>query len=103
MSFEELQQRIIQWAMDRQIIHNSTAMAQSIKTHEELGELISALYRNDLDETIDAYGDVLVTIIISAHLANVDLLGCLSVAYDAIKDRKGTLRADGVFVKEADR
>ena len=100
MNYEELEARIIQWAEDRRIIPNSTAMAQAIKSHEELGELLSALHRGDLAETIDAYGDVLVTLIIGAALAKVDLLGCLQVAYDQIKDRRGTLRADGVFVKE---
>lgn len=101
MTFENLQTNVIDWASARQIIPNSTALAQAIKTHEELGELLSALHRGDTTETIDAYGDVLVTLIVGAKLAGVDLVGCLQVAYDQIKDRRGTLRADGVFVKEA--
>lgn len=99
-TFSELEANVLQWARDRQIIPNSTAMAQSIKTHEELGELISALYREDLAETIDSYGDILVTLIIGARLAGVNLVGCLAVAFDQIKDRRGTLRSDGVFVKD---
>lgn len=101
MTFEDLQNRVLAWAGDRQIIPNSTALAQAIKTHEELGELLSALHRGDLAETIDAYGDVLVTLVIGAALARVDLTGCLAAAYEQIKDRKGHLREDGVFVKEA--
>lgn len=76
-------------------------MAQAIKTHEELGELLSALHRNDRAEIIDAYGDILVTLLIGADLAGVSLTECLEHAYGQIKDRRGTLREDGVFVKEA--
>lgn len=100
-TFSELEAQVLDWARARQIIPNSTAMAQAIKTHEELGELISALHRDDLGEAIDAYGDILVTLIIGARLHGVNLVGCLSAAYDQIKDRKGTLRSDGVFVKES--
>jgi NTP pyrophosphatase (non-canonical NTP hydrolase) len=75
-------------------------MAQAIKTHEELGELLSALHRNDRAEIIDAYGDLMVTLIIGADLAGVDLVEALNIAYAQIKDRRGTLREDGVFVKE---
>lgn len=101
MSYNELEIDVIRWAEARRIIPNSTALAQAIKTHEELGELLSALHRGDRDEMIDAYGDVLVTLIIGAALADVDLKQCLAAAYRQIKDRRGTLRADGVFVKEA--
>ena len=76
-------------------------MAQAIKTLEEVTELISALHRKDWPEVVDAYGDVLVTLIIGADLAGVDLVEALNKAYDVIKDRKGYLREDGVFVKEA--
>ena len=92
---------VLRWAEARKIIPNSTAMAQAIKTHEELGELLSALHRNNRHEVIDAYGDILVTLIIGADLAGVDLVDALNHAYDQIKHRKGTLREDGVFVKDA--
>jgi hypothetical protein len=101
MSWAENELKVIRWAEDRQIVPNSTPMAQAIKTHEELGELMSALHRGDQAEMVDAYGDVLVTLIIGAALADVDLTRCLEAAYEQIKDRRGTLRADGVFVKEA--
>ena len=91
---------VLRWAEARKIIPRSTAMAQAIKTHEELGELLSALHRGDKDEIVDAYGDILVTLIIGADLAGVDLVEALNHAYAQIKDRRGTLREDGVFVKE---
>lgn len=91
---------VLRWAEDRKIIPRSTAMAQAIKTHEELGELLSALLRGNKEEVLDAYGDILVTLIIGADLAGVDLVDALNHAYDQIKHRRGTLREDGVFVKE---
>lgn len=91
---------VLRWAEARKIIPRSTAMAQAIKTHEELGELLSALHRDDKAEIVDAYGDILVTLIIGADLAGVDLVEALNHAYAQIKDRRGTLREDGVFVKE---
>lgn len=100
-SYNQLQLNVIRWAEARKIIPRSTAMAQAIKTHEELGELLSALHRGDRDEIVDAYGDILVTLVIGADLARVDLVEALASAYDTIKDRRGTLREDGVFVKEA--
>lgn len=93
--------QILRWAEDRKIIPRSTAMAQAIKTHEELGELLSALLRGNKEEVLDAYGDILVTLIIGADLAGIDLVDALNHAYDQIKHRRGTLREDGVFVKEA--
>ena len=91
---------VLRWAEARKIIPRSTAMARAIKTHEELGELLSALHRGDKAEIVDAYGDILVTLIIGADLAGVDLVEALNHAYAQIKDRRGTLREDGVFVKE---
>lgn len=93
-------QPIIQWAKDRNIIPQSNSFAQALKTHEELGELLQALYRHDREQVIDAYGDILITLIIGAELAHVDLDKALEHAYDQIKDRKGWLRSDGIFVKD---
>lgn len=100
-SYREVELQVIRWAEDRRIIPNSTALAQAIKTHEELGELLSALHRGNKAEALDAYGDILVTLIIGADLAGVDIIDALGHAYDQIKNRKGFLREDGVFVKEA--
>lgn len=99
-SYRILELDVIRWATDRKIIPNSTPMAQAIKTLEEVTELLSALHRNDREEVVDAYADVLVTLIIGADLAGLDLVTCLQKGYDTIKDRKGYLREDGVFIKE---
>jgi len=100
MNFEQLQERVVAWAAARRIIPNSTPMAQALKTAEEAVELLQALHKQDMKEVIDAYGDVLVTILIGAELYGIDIVGCLEAAYDEIKDRKGTLGPDGIFYKE---
>lgn len=99
MSFEELEQRVVAWAAARQIIPNSNAMSQAVKTVEEIGELLQALNKHDTQAAVDAYGDCLVTLIIGAELHGVSLISCLESAYDEIKDRKGHLGADGIFYK----
>lgn len=101
MNFYELEAKIYGWAMDRQIIQNSNSMAQAIKTLEEVTELLDAIQRGDKPAQIDAYGDILVTLIVGCGTAGIDLTKCLEQAYNEIKDRKGHLTAQGVFVKES--
>jgi NTP pyrophosphatase (non-canonical NTP hydrolase) len=100
MRFEDIESRVIAWAAARQIIPNSNALSQAIKTTEEVAELLKALNKRDSQEVIDAYGDVLVTLVIGAELYGVNLVGCFEAAYDTIKDRKGHLGPDGIFYKE---
>jgi hypothetical protein len=100
MTFEDLESRVIAWAAARRIIPNSNSLTQAIKTTEEVAELLKALNRRDTKEVIDAYGDILVTIIIGAELSGLNLIACLEASYDVIKDRKGTLGKDGLFYKD---
>jgi NTP pyrophosphatase (non-canonical NTP hydrolase) len=101
-TFEKLERNVVQWAKDRQIIPNSNAQSQLLKTMSEMGELADALLKNDREGIIDGIGDVLVTLILCAKLHNpqIDLTYCLGEAYNTIKDRKGTLTPEGIFVKE---
>ncbi len=100
MNFEIISEKVTDWAKARQIIPNSTPMAQAIKTTEEVAELLKALSKKDLKEVEDAYGDILVTLVIGASLANLNLIKCFNSAYEVIKDRKGYLSSDGIFIKE---
>lgn len=101
MSYRELEMKVIIWGEARGIVQNSTPAAQAMKTHEELLELRDAIRTNDREAMKDAYGDILVTLIMGCACADIDLVSCLELAYGEIKDRKGYLNADGVFVKEA--
>ena len=64
----ELQQNIIKWAEDKGIFEKSDPTSQFLKTIEELGELASAVNKNDLPEIKDAIGDVTVTQILLAEM-----------------------------------
>lgn len=100
MSFAEVEIKVIRWAEARQIIPNSTPQAQLLKTLEELGELAAALARNQKPKACDAIGDVMVCLINLCALMDVDLTRCLEDAYEEIKDRRGTMTPEGIFVKE---
>jgi NTP pyrophosphatase (non-canonical NTP hydrolase) len=65
----DLEMKVVDWAHRRNLVQPENANRQMLKVMEEVGELASAIAKNKKDETIDAIGDVLVTIIIlSAQL-----------------------------------
>ena len=104
MKYEELQKKVIQWAKDRNILENSTAIKQIHKTKEELYETLGALRdledgKESLLDVADGIGDMLVTIILLANIVGLDSVDCLEDAYEEIKNRKGKM-VDGFFVKE---
>ena len=99
-TYADLEMHIVRWAEARRIVPNSTPQTQLMKTVSELGELADATIKNDWDGIVDGVGDVLVTLIIYCALQDISLTACLEVAYEQIKDRKGTLLPNGVFVKE---
>lgn len=100
MSFANVEMKVIQWGEARGIVQNSTPAAQAKKTQEELGELCIAINQNDRTAMADAYGDILVTLIMGCACADLDLLECLKGAYEEIKDRKGYLSKEGLFIKQ---
>lgn len=101
MSYSSLEMKCIEWGEARGIVQNSTPLAQARKTLEECGELIEACATGDKAAMADAYGDILVTLIMGCTTAELDLTVCLEGGYAQIKNRKGYLRSDGVFVKES--
>ena len=100
MSIEELIVAVERWAADRQILDHSSPQAQLLKTVSELGELADATLKEHHAEIVDGLGDVLVTLIIYSRLQGVSLSYCLESAYQTIKDRRGRLTPEGVFVKD---
>lgn len=101
MSYADYEMKIIQWGEKRQIVQNSTPEAQAIKTQEELDELVDAIRNGDREAMKDAYGDILVTLVMGCACADLDLVECFKGAYNEIKDRKGFLNKEGIFVKNA--
>lgn len=72
-SLYALEQSILGWAHERNLIHGSTCRKQLAKTCEEFGELAAGLNKGKRALIQDGVGDVLVTLII----AN----GCTGGAY----------------------
>jgi len=99
-SYAELEMKVVQWSEARKIIPNSTPFAQSMKAVEEINELVDALRDNNKIDAIDAVGDTVVCLINVCALLDVNLTDCLEAAYEQIKDRRGYMNAEGIFVKE---
>jgi NTP pyrophosphatase (non-canonical NTP hydrolase) len=99
MSYSMIEMNVIRWGEERKIVQHSNPRAQAIKTLEEVGELMQAIADNDREAMIDAYGDILVTLVMGCATADLDLVKCFAHAYEQIKDRKGYLSPEGIFVK----
>lgn len=100
MSYASTEVKVIQWGEKRGIVQNSTPRAQAEKTAEELQELFDAIEAKDKAAMADAYGDILVTLVMGAAIADLDLQTCFELAYQEIKNRSGSLNAAGIWVKE---
>jgi NTP pyrophosphatase (non-canonical NTP hydrolase) len=116
MNYEQLEEKVNQWAADKGILDKATALTQLGKTQEELDETREALLLLDsiqgdqnkqvkrseaLVEVEDGIGDMLVTIIILSKLVGFNSVECLETAYNVIKKRTGKME-NGVFVKDED-
>lgn len=99
-TYAALEMEVVRWAEARQIVQHGNPLGQARKTLEEAGELLEACAIRDRDAMIDAYGDILVTLIVGCATADVNLIDCLEHAYEQIKNRKGHLTKEGIFVKE---
>jgi len=100
MSWNGTELEVIRWAEARGIIANSDSKTQMLKAVSEMGELADAIIKRDRPAIVDGIGDVLVCLIVVGALEDVNLTHCLQSAYNEIKDRKGYLNKNGVFVKD---
>ena len=111
MEFEELQEKVLDWAYDKDLLHEENADKQFMKFIEEAFE-----FKTEMDNVFsDAYihvddaaermelemGDIFVTLIILCEQLDIDPIYCLESAYNKIKGRKGKT-VNGQFIKEAD-
>ena len=103
MSFSKYEMLTLQWGTDRGIVQNGRPIGQAIKTLEEVTELLDAINRRDVPEIKDAIGDIVVTLLMVCATLDIDLTECLASAYGQIKDRKGYLTAEGVFIKQPEK
>jgi len=123
MNFKDLEDKVLSWADDKDLLHSENAEKQFMKFIEEVFEFKSELdyfikakeilglnndnsyekekYKLISERMILEYGDILVTLIILAKQLDIDPVICLQLAYEKIKDRKGQT-INGKFVKEED-
>ena len=100
MSYNYYEMEIVRWGEARGIVQNGTAISQAIKTLQETTELLDAINRKNIDDTKDAVGDIVVTLLMVCAILDINLVKCLEQAYEEIKDRKGYLTPEGTFIKE---
>lgn len=113
--FNDLNNRTVIWAKNKEILLKATPLAQINKTQEELDETKEAIFaqQNRLktyvnskgvlkitkDEVIDGIGDMLVTILIQCEMQQINPLDCLEFALQVIEKRTGKM-INGQFVKD---
>lgn len=119
MNFEDLKDKVLSWADDKDLLHTENADKQFMKFIEEVFEFKSEFdylerIGEDPSECYSDYeqietqenmqlemGDIFVTLIILCEQIGIDPVKCLSMAYDKISKRKGKT-INGTFVKEED-
>jgi len=97
LQLQDLMRLVVQWHYDRNLIEGSSDKDQVLKLLEEMAELSDSVCNNR--DIRDDIGDMLVVMLNICERNGLSILDCLKVAYDDIKDRKGTM-IDGIFVKE---
>ena len=97
---ESFGDRVGRWFDDRRLTENSNPAKQMRKLLEEVGELAGAIANNDEAEFKDAVGDCAVVLAGMARMMGMTFEECCESAWAEIKDRKGYLDSNGVFVKE---
>ena len=85
MKMDELNTKIVEWAVEREIDKKGTIQGQAIKTIEEMSELIKGICKNDIDLIKDSIGDVYVTLVIGCMLNSTKV--CTKYIYDGGKFR----------------
>ncbi len=96
---DNVQESVINWAKERNLIKLGNAPKQLIKLSEEVGELGSAYLKNEFDEIKDAIGDIQIVLMILSEQLAIDYNQCLEDAYNVIKNRTGQT-INGTFVRD---
>ena len=125
MTFEEIQEKVLDWADSHDLLHEENAGKQFMKFVEEMFEYkteFDILYRyrefyrekgQDIppghiaehgritNKAKMEMGDIFVTLVVHCEQLGIDPVECLEMAYKKIKDRKGKT-VDGKFIKAED-
>lgn len=113
MKFEELEEKVFEWAGNHDLLHEENANKQFLKFVEEVFEFKTEMdsqgsrwdngdnYFDIIEDLMLEMGDVFVTLIILCKQLGIKPMECLELAYDKIKNRKGKT-IDGCFIKAED-
>ena len=119
--FEILREKVLDWAKDKDLLHEENAEKQFLKFMEEVFEFrdewllyvheynVSGCREADNDLVVAEYrhnmklemGDIFVTLIILCKQLGITPADCLELAYNKISKRKGRT-INGIFIKEED-
>lgn len=117
--FKELQEKVLGWADDHDLLHEENSEKQFLKFIEEVFEFKTEMDFNGnefiiyligkgvrfIPDTLTRMklemGDIFVTLIILCKQLGIEPQECLELAYEKIKDRQGKT-INGTFVKEED-
>lgn len=91
---------IREWAKQKGIIGEGNPVTQTVKAMEEMGELASAVLKQDIPEVQDAIGDVVVVLTSIAAQNGLRIEDCINSAYSVIKNRRGKM-INNNFVKNS--
>ena len=91
--------RIRQWADERGLYEKGDTKTQYLKLMEEAGELGRALLKDNVEQQIDAIGDMVVVLTNLSELIDVPIEECIESAYEVISKRTGKM-INGTFVKD---
>lgn len=113
MNFTDLEKLVLDWAKDKDLLHEENADKQFMKFIEEVFEFKTEFdlkearwyLGQDFDDVFNSMktemGDIFVTLIILCKQLGIKPAECLKLAYKKISKRKGKT-INGVFVKEED-
>lgn len=120
MTFEQLQEKVLEWADDKDLLHSENAEKQFMKFIEEVFEfnveMVAGLnyikqceyIGTSLDHNLKKIrnlklemGDIFVTLIILCKDLEIDPVVCLEMTYKKISKRQGKT-INGTFVKSED-
>lgn len=98
-TFEKLNQNVLIWAKEKDILKPDNHLKQLGKIMSEIGEFADEVIKENKQGQIQELGDVFVTLIIIAEQLNLNPVKCLEIAYNKIKDRQGKT-LNGTFIKD---
>jgi NTP pyrophosphatase (non-canonical NTP hydrolase) len=94
----DIQKKVIAWANQRDLIDHDNIKSQTLKLAEEVGELCSAILKEDKYLQKDAIGDIQIVLIILAAQLKINYNSAIFSAYSEIKNRQGKT-INGSFIK----